>query len=29
MTHGAPGARQHVWTFVGAENDVEVQLSMF
>ena len=21
LTHGLPGARQHVWTFVGAEND--------
>ena len=24
VTHGPPGARQHVWTFVAAENDVEL-----
>ena len=24
LTHGPPGTRQHVWTFVGAENDVDV-----
>ena len=24
MTHGPPGARQHVWTFVVAENDVQM-----
>ena len=23
VTHGSPGARQHVWSFVAAENDVE------
>ena len=26
LTHGPPGTRQHVWTFVGAENDVDVVL---
>ena len=24
ITHGPPGIRRHVWTFIGAENDVEV-----
>ena len=24
ITHGPPGIRQHVWTFIGAESDVEV-----
>ena len=24
LTHGPPGTRQHVWTFIGAENDVDV-----
>ena len=24
LTHGLPGTRQHIWTFVGAENDVDV-----
>ena len=27
ITHGPPGARQHVWTFVGALNEIDNQLT--
>ena len=27
ITHGPPGARQHVWTFVGALNEIENQFN--
>jgi len=24
LTHGSPGTRQHIWTFVGAENEADI-----
>ena len=27
ITHGPPGARQHVWTFVGADNEIDPEFN--